>query len=167
MLTTTQGYKFSFEVKTLPAKLVLFNGLTKIILEESSSHDGKFWIEAEGDATKDWAPGKYNFQVLGATGILDKGQIKVLANLEYSDEVEGYWQKVLKAVEDTIAGKATAASQSVTIGDKSITSYSIDQLFKLRDFILKKIAEEEEEETGEQMVTPNDEHRIKYFWRAR
>jgi len=111
--------------------------------------------------------GRYSYQVLGSDGIIDKGVLKVKANLLYSTEIDSFWQKALKAIDDRLKGKAVDPANDVTVGDKKISYYKLDDLLKLRSFIIGKIAEEEEEEGDETASSPNDEHRIKFNWSLR
>lgn len=110
--------------------------------------------------------GKYSYQLLSDEGISEEGTIKVKANLLYSTDIDSYWRKALKAVEDRIAGKAIDPAQDISVGDKRISYLKIDELLKLRDFILGKIAEEEEEE-GTEVDSPNNEKRIIFKWSSR
>lgn len=108
--------------------------------------------------------GRYSYQVLGSDGIIDSGVLKVKANLLYSTEIDSFWQKALRAIDDRLANKALDPANDVTVGDKKISYYKLDELLKLRSFILGKIAEEEEEEGDEAASSPNDEHRIIFNW---
>lgn len=111
--------------------------------------------------------GRYSYQVLGSAGIIDSGVLKVKANLLYSTEIDSFWRKALRAVDDRLANKALDPANDVTVGDKKISYYKLDDLLKLRNFILGKIAEEEEEEGDEAASNPNDEHRIVFNWSMR
>ena len=54
----------------------------------------------------------------------------------------GHWETILDAVEATLAGKATTAQSSISVGDKSISYMSVSELMSLREFAKEKIAEE-------------------------
>ena len=54
----------------------------------------------------------------------------------------GHWETILEAIEATLAGKATAAQASISVGDKSISYMSVSELMSLRSFAKEKIAEE-------------------------
>lgn len=110
--------------------------------------------------------GKYSYQLIADNALEDSGTIKIQANLLYSDDIDSYWRRVLKAVDDRIAGKALDSSaESISVGDKSIRYLSMNELFKLRDFALQKIAEEDEEEGDEAAESPNNEKKILFVWR--
>ena len=109
--------------------------------------------------------GRYNYQIITDGKIDKKGIIKIQANLLYSSSPDSYWQKALKAVEDRIAGKAIDPANDISVGDKKITYYSLNQLLELRDFIKQKIAEEDEEE-GIETRSPNDGKTIYYNYRS-
>jgi hypothetical protein len=146
--------------------MVLYDGANKITLSDVIEEGGKLYITASAEETKSWIPSRYDFQVLDADGLAEKGQLKVQANLLYSSEVDSYWRKALKAVEDRLAGKALDPANDISVGDKRISYYHLDELLQLRDFILKKIAEEDEEEGEEDVLpNPNDQKVIQYVWR--
>lgn len=110
--------------------------------------------------------GRYNWQQLNSQGLEEKGEAVVQANLLYVDDASSYWKKVLKAIDERIAGKAIDPAKDVTVGDKRISYYTLDELLKLRDFVLQKIAEEDEDE-GIETASPNDEKRILFKWSLR
>lgn len=164
MNTILQGIEFK---KIVPetSQMVLFNGLDKYVISTVEESD-KFFLYASADETKEWHSGRYSYQVIGSNGIIEEGTIKVKANLLFSTEIDSYWKKALKQVEDRITGKAIDPAESVTVGDKNIRYLSLNELFKLRDFILQKIAEEEQEEGDETAVSKSDQKRIIYAWRG-
>lgn len=109
--------------------------------------------------------GRYNYQIITDGKVDEEGIINIKANLLYSSTVDSYWKKALKAVEDRIAGKAIDPANDITVGDKKITYYSLNQLLELRDFIKQKIAEEDEEE-GIETSSPNNGKVMFYKWRS-
>lgn len=78
-------------------------------------------------------------------------------SLLYADSIESYWKKVLVAIDERLAGKASESADSVTVGDKSIHYMSMDELLKLRDFALQRLAEEDED-----VFSPNNEMKIRF-----
>ena len=87
------------------------------------------------------------------------------ANFLISADPLSYWRKALKAVEDRIAGKTLDPANDVTVGDKRISYYRLDELLRLRDFILQKMAEEDSED-GEKASSKADQKKILYTWRS-
>ena len=166
MLTLLQGTAFNKPVKDPSSTLVMFNGMDKIVLS-AVEDEGECSIYAAADVTKEWHTGRYSYQLLDSGGLAEQGTIKVIPNLLYSTEVDSFWKKALKAVDDRIAGKAIDPAESISVGDKSLRYMSVSELLKLRSFILGKIAEEEAEETGENVPGPNDQKIISYVWRTR
>lgn len=168
MIITIQGYEFTKIVKDATAKLVLFDGLSKYIVDTiRPTSTEELELYALPETTREWIPGRYSYQLLGIDGVIESGAFKVKANLLYSTEIDSYWQKALKAVEDRIAGKALDPANDISVGDKRISYYKFDELLRLRNFILTKISEEEEEEGDEEAASsPNDEKKILFQWRG-
>lgn len=165
MNTILQGTEFKKDAVE-GAQMVLFNGMDKYIVD-AIEEDGKFFIYASADTTKEWHPGKYSYQMFAAaSSLLEEGELKVKANLLYSTEIYSFWKKALHAVEDRIAGKAIDPANDVSVADKRISYYRLDELLKLREFIIQKITEEDAEEEGIKTVSPNDQKRIIYAWRG-
>lgn len=109
--------------------------------------------------------GLYKYQIINDEGIEDSGDFEVIVNFFLADEsvqVKSVNELLLEAVEAQIAGKATSAQQSMSVGDKSISYCSIDELFNLRQYFKSKVAEEK----GENNIG-NDEGKIKYIWSLR
>ena len=142
---------------------VMADGINKFTIDSVVEKDGSYFIHIDSDVSKNFIPGKYAFQILNSEGLEKQDNLKVTPNLLYSQDISSYWRKVLKQVEDRIAGKSIDSANAVTVDGKSISYMSLSELFKLRDFALNKIAEEEEEE-GIETSSPSDEHRIKYEW---
>lgn len=59
--------------------------------------------------------GKYAFQILTSTGLLEEGQLKVKTNLLYADEFGSFWKKALHQIDELIAGKTLNAADAVTV----------------------------------------------------
>lgn len=165
----TQGFVFKRLVQTTTTKMILLNDTEKHVIDTVVQEGDSLYLIATAEETALWSVGKYSYQIQDTEGIIESGDAYVLVNFALDSATDSYksrWQIVLEAVDATLAGRATSAQQSVTIGDKSIQSMSVEQLLKLRDFIKARLAEEAAAK-GEEYINPNDEHRIKYFWRAR
>ncbi len=163
---TLQGTDLFIPCKESEAILVLFDGINKHTSTNVIGEEGNYQIGFTAEETKLFASGKYSYQLIADNALEDSGTIKIQANLLYSLEIDSYWRRVLKAVDDRIAGKALDSSaESISVGDKSIRYLSMNELFKLRDFVLQKIAEEDEEEGDEAAESPNNEKKIIFRWR--
>ena len=156
----TRGYKFKYKVPSEFCKLVLINDFDKYVVD--IYEDGYLVC----NDTTEWKPGRYNFQLLGEEGVLEQGILIVLQNFSLADisSYKSKWQTILDAIDASLAGRATQTQKDISVGDKRIGYCDIDELLKLRDFVLGKIAEEKEEE-GEDMFNKNDQHVIKFVWR--
>ncbi len=166
MLQATQGYIFKKEVSESSSQLILFDGVNKIIVTSLIEEEGKLYLTASADETQEWIPGKYTYQLLDDTGIEEEGIFKVKANLLFSTDIQSYWQKALKAVEDRIAGKTLDPARDIAVGDKRISYYTLDELLKLRAFIQQKIAEEAKEEGDINASSAINGKTISYIWRS-
>ena len=57
---------------------------------------------------------------------------------------------------------ATSAQSSMSVGDKSIAYCSIDELYRLREYFKKKVAEEKNDP-----IVEGNQMKIKYVWSMR
>ena len=141
----TKGFVFRWKVKTSSSKLIIKGCSVKYICENVVEKDDSFYIEESADVTKNWSVGKFKYQILNDEGVEDEGDIQILQNFALMDEdesVKSHWEVVLEAIEATLAGKATAAQSSISVGDKSISYMSVSELMSLREFAKEKIGEE-------------------------
>ena len=165
MIKATQGFKFKYIVKSLSSKLVIKGDSIKIVLDTIEEEAGIYSLNASAEETSSWKPGEYKYQLINDDGIEEAGEFIVLQNYALTDEYETVKTRneiLLEAIEAQIAGKATSAQQSMTVGDKSISYCTIDELFTLKSYFEKKVAEEQ----GESVVEGN-ELKIKYKWGLR
>ena len=145
MIKFTKGFLFRYRVKTPSSKIIIKGDFVKYTCENIVKKDDGFYIEEPSEVTKNWSVGKFKYQILNNEGVEDSGDIEILPNFALMDEdesVRGHWEVVLDAVEATLAGKATAAQASISVGDKSISYMSVSELMSLREFAKEKIAEE-------------------------
>jgi hypothetical protein len=57
MIKATQGFDFTFIVKDAAAKMVLFDGLNKIIIDTIETlPTGEMALKADAETTKEWWP---------------------------------------------------------------------------------------------------------------
>lgn len=162
MLKILQGGNSYIPVKSSSATLVMFDGQNKFTSDNVVPTQDGYSIYLDADTTKDYIPGRYSYQILSNDAVESEGIIKVKANLLYSDGIDSFWKKALKAIEDRLAGKAIDPANDISVGDKRISYLHLDELLKLHKFILDKIAEEEEEEGDKAAVSKSDERRILY-----
>ena len=145
MIKITRGFLFRYRVKTHSSKLIIKGDFAKYTCENVVEKDNIFYIEEPSEVTKNWSVGKFKYQILNDEGIEDSGDIEILPNFALMDEdesVKSHWEVILEAIEATLAGKATAAQSSISVGDKSISYMSVSELLELREFAKEKIAEE-------------------------
>ena len=140
-----KGFLFRCKVKTSSSKMIIKGDFAKYTCENVVEKDNSFYIEEPAEVTKNWQVGKFNYQILNDEGIEDEGEIQILQNFALMDEdesVKSHWEVILEAIEATLAGKATAAQSSISVGDKSISYMSVSELMSLREFAKEKIGEE-------------------------
>lgn len=153
-----QGSDFLYNCNTTKDILVLSDGLNKYIVNDVEQSDNKIYLKISSEVTKTWIPGTYDYQLISNNAIIESGQIKIIPNLLYSDSILPYWKKALKAIDERLAGKTLNPANDVSVGEKRISYYSLDDLLKLRDFVVSKVAEEEGK------PTKDDQKIIKYKW---
>lgn len=161
MQTFLQGFNFRKEVKAADSLMTLYDGINKYSVSGVVQTEDGFFLEASAEETSKWAPSSYKYQVINSEGLEEEGQIKVKANYAITDSAIGYWEKVIKNIDDRLAGRATDPAYRVQVGDKEIVYYTIDELLKLRQFAVQRLAEDEE------APSPNDERRIRFRWHIR
>ena len=164
MIKIVQGFEYKQPVKNEGSKLVIKGDGIKYVLENTEVIDGITYIIASANETVLWQPGKYKYQILSAEGIDDSGEFEIIHNYLYADEydtVKSQNEILLEAVEAQIAGKASSAQSSISVGDKSIGYCSIEELFKLRDYFKQKVAEESGKRSSD------NSGKIKYKWTFR
>lgn len=165
MIKAMQGFRFKRIVKTPQSKIIVKGDEYKLVLDNVETQDGSFYITERADATALWTAGKYKYQILNEEGLEEEGDFEILRNYYLADDVESVKtenEKLLDAIEAQLAGKATAAQQSMSVGDKSISYCSIDELLKLKEYFKRKV----DEEKGSIIVDGN-EIKIKHKWSMR
>ena len=98
--------------------------------------------------------------------VYEKGDLYVLVNFAISDPnaYMSRWQSAIKQIDDILQGRASSASKSISVGDKSINYSSLDELLRLRDYFAQRLAEEQEE-LGEESYDKTSQKKILYVWR--
>ena len=145
MIKFTKGFVFRWKVKTSSSKMIIKGDFVKYTCENIVQKDDGFYIEEPSEVTKKWDVGTFKYQILNDEGIEDSGDIEILPNfalMEEDESVKSHWEVILEAIEATLAGKATAAQSSISVGDKSISYMSVSELMSLREFAKEKIGEE-------------------------
>jgi hypothetical protein len=113
-------------------------------LSDIQNKDGKIYLVADAEITKKYRPNNYKFQIIDDVGIVSEGEAIVKQNFLYADEnesVKTHNETILEAIEAQIGGIATQAQSSISVGDKSISYMTFDELIKAREFFKKKVAE--------------------------
>jgi hypothetical protein len=164
MIKIVQGFNLRYAVKTAESQLVIRGDGIKYVITDIEEADGRFYLIADRDTTKEWLVGEYKYQILNAEGIEDEGEFYVMCNFALSDaeeSIKSVNEKYLEAIEAQIAGKATKAQQSMSVGDKSISYCTIDELLKLKDYYTNKV------KTEQGKYTAGNAGKIKYKWNFR
>lgn len=159
-----QGFTFSYHVDSSDCVLYIIGNGTKIVVDTIEKVANLYFLKASADVTKDWPVGDYKYQLLDTNGIVEEGEFIVLRNFAFSDdetEVKSRNELILEAIEAQLAGRATSAQSSMSVGDKSISYMSIDELLKLRSYFKEKV----DKEQGK--YSAGNAARIKYVWKVR
>jgi hypothetical protein len=69
MIKVVQGFNLRYSVKTDSSQLIIKGDDVKYIIEDIEETDGRYFIFAPRDVTKDWIPGEYKYQILNEDGI--------------------------------------------------------------------------------------------------
>ena len=165
-LRYTQGFTLKKEVNNDSAFLVALNPVAKIEVRDILVDNGKYYLIADSSVTSGWLPTSYDYQIQDDEGIQEQGRLVILKNLALATPAtsQSIWEKALSDIDAVIAGRVKNSSNQISVGDKHITYSSFEELLRLRDWILGRIAEEKAEE-GEEAFNPNNGMTIKYWWR--
>lgn len=161
IIEITRGFEFRYEVANQYAIMILKSDTEKLNITSLQVVDGKYYLVADAEDTKKYRPNTYKYQIIDNKGILQQGTAIVKQNFALADQnqsVKSRNEIILDAIEAQLAGVATAGQQSISVGDKSISYLSFDQLLKAREFFKKKIAEQKKG------YVSGNESRIKYRW---
>ena len=159
----TRGFQFKKEVPNEFCVLVLKSDSEKLTITNIENQDGKLYLICYSEITSDFNPGYYKYQLIDNVGIIESGDAEVIQNYllaEQGQSVKSHNQILLDAIEAQLAGVATSAQSSITVGDKSISYMSINELLKLRQYYKNKVDEQEGKRN------PNNEGKILYRWRG-
>lgn len=160
----TQGFSFNYKVPSASAKIVIRDTGLKIIISTIYQHNNEYYLTATTEETSAWPSGNHRYQLLDNNGVIEEGKFEVAKNFLLTDEntcIKSSNELYLEAIEATIAGKATAAQSSMSVGDKSIQYMSVDELLKLREYFKAKVEQEQNK------YSANNRGRIKYVWQMR
>lgn len=164
MIKIVKGFKLKYAVKTSESILAVKGDHFKLVFDTIETVDEKYFISITAEETSGLPVGEYRYQILNAEGIEEEGEFVVLANFALAEEdesIKSLNEQYLEAIEAQIAGKATSAQASMSVGDKSISYCSIDELFKLRDYFASKVAAEKG------TFNASNGGKIKYKWSIR
>lgn len=160
----TQGFRFSYNVPSDSCQLVIRNTGIKIVVDTIETRGAEYYLTATAEETRTWPSGEHRYQLLDENGVLAEGEFIVMKNFLLTDEdtcIKSKNELYLEAIEATLAGRATAAQSSMSVGDKSIQYMSVDELLKLRDYFKDKVDHEQNK------FSANNRGRIKYVWQVR
>ena len=167
MIRLTQGFNFALPVKSQNSVLAFISPIAKYVISDVLVDGSTYALIADKECTSQMIPGKYAYQLQDQSGVLESGDLFVMKNIALAEPSTfmSIWQKALRDIDDIIAGRAQSSTNSVTVGDKTVHYSSLSELLKLRDYILARLREEQREEGLEVTPSPDDERRVKFFWR--
>lgn len=155
MLKVYQGFSLTLNKKTNSIIVIRGDGV-------------KYVYQADGsipsEVTAEWMPGVYRYQISDSEGIFQTGEIQVIVNYNLNDaevKITTSNEDLLAAIQAQLAGRATAAQSSMSVGDKSISYCSLTELLQLREYFQKKV----DEQRGKS--NPDNGGKIRYKWSNR
>lgn len=161
MIKIVQGFKLRYKVLTGESQLIIKGDGIKYMVTDIETVDNTFWIIADRDMTKEWIAGDYKYQILNSEGIEEEGDFYIMRNFALTDAdetVKSNNERYLEAIEAQLAGKATSAQSSMSVGDKSISYCTIAELLQLKDYYAAKVAEEQKK------FVAGNQGKITYKW---
>jgi hypothetical protein len=108
-----------------------------------------FLVRATAATTAGWAPGWYGGELWFVRGgeayRALAGQVQIVPGLRIAPagtDTRSDAERALAAIEATLSGKAGSAVQSYQINGRSLSSYSLAELIKLRELYRREVASE-------------------------
>lgn len=122
-----------------------------IAITSSDNGDGFHLVSVTAATTENWSPGFYSWQAFVTKTTtrhdIESGSLEVLTNFANADvgyDGRTHARKVLDALEGMIEGKALSADQlSFSIGGRSLTRLSPEELWEWRARYRSEVASEE------------------------
>jgi hypothetical protein len=101
--------------------------------------------------TADYPPGRYRWFARAVAGLISEtisgetGWLEVTPNpaTAGSRDIRSFARRALDAIEATIEGKATSGQLSFAIRDRTVQSFTLEELMKLRDQMRLEVRSEE------------------------
>jgi hypothetical protein len=133
------------------ARLILNRRAGGAVLTVNSTADGDdHLITATAATTGGWSPGQYAFEVWVLKSPeqyrLESGQIQVLPGLiattDGGVDTRSDAERALAAIDAVLLGKATSGMLSYQIGNRQLSSYSMQDLLKLQAVYRRDVAAE-------------------------
>lgn len=139
---------------TLSYSLRLFGtGTTEIEITASGS-GSDYLVEVAAADTAAETAGSYAWQAYITRNsdseriTVDRGTVLLRANRDAStDDPRSHAQKMLDAIEALMEGRASSAEASYSIGDRSLTKLTPDELIRWRNFYRAEVRAERQAET--------------------
>lgn len=122
---------------------------TRIAITSTDNGDGTHLVDVPASTTAGWTAGAYHWQAYATKSATSErytvaaGQIIVDANFAVGAvDARTHAQKTLDALEATLEGRATSDQMAYSIGGRSISKMSPEQLLTWRDKYRAEVAAE-------------------------
>ena len=122
---------------------------TRIAITSTNNGDGTHLVNVPASTTASWTAGAYHWQAYATKAATSErytvaaGQIIVDANFAVGAvDARTHAQKTLDALEATLEGRATSDQMAYSIGGRSISKMSPEQLLTWRDKYRAEVAAE-------------------------
>lgn len=162
-----QGKEQRIRVYSQNSILILKNAmdiLTFNTVVEDEEH--ALWLTFTIDQNNFIDAGIVQYQLFENNEVKDYGTAQVVASLliDPNQDLRSRYAIIVEAIEKTLAGIATKGQKRLQVGDKSIDSYSAQELMELLNYFKGKLAEEE---AGNDVNPKTDQMKILYKWSIR
>lgn len=138
----------------LKLRIVPRTGGTAIVIAGSADGDDHV-LQASAALTAAWTAGGASWAAWvekdDESFSIEAGQLTIVADprtLAAGVDTRSVAARALEAIDLTLLGKGTTATASYTIKDRTLSSYSLDELRRLRDYFAEEVRREERTAAG-------------------
>lgn len=135
---------------------VYFRGPSSFHIIAEPQGDGSFLLKATSDETVDWVDGAYEWRarLISNGDTVDAGKGRITIEPDFSNQSENKFdprthaEKAYEAICAVLEKSATFDQQSYTIGGRSLSRHSLEELYKLKNKYGAEIAREQAARDG-------------------
>lgn len=137
---------------------VYFRGRSSFQIIATPNQDGSFELIASSDETAAWAEGDYEWRarLVSNADTVDAGRGRITIEPDFSSDgfdPRSHAEKAYAAICAVLEKSATFDQQSYTIGGRSLSRHSLEELYKLKNKYRIEIAREHAAREGKPLPT--------------